>query len=105
MVGVMISTMTTRLDPKLLSARLREVMQIKDISTDPQVIHLCNMYHELCKDIADNMIDVHGGDELLDNMDRPHRHNINPANRPSLVQEKFMKEWNDDDDKTTSDNR
>ena len=27
-----------------------------------------------------------GQDELLDNLDRPKRHNINPANRPSEMQ-------------------
>ncbi len=30
--------------------------------------------------------------ELRDNVDRKSRHNINPANRPSLIQEKYGKE-------------
>ena len=93
-----------KLDPKIMNANVAVVMHLLEQSDDLYCIRVCNMYMELCKTISENVIPDSTAEimerlekdkvaqELRDNIDRPTRHNVNPANRPSLVQEKYGKE-------------
>ena len=94
---------TFEIDPHKFGLDINEVMNTLEKTDDLITVRMCNLYIDLARKISDNIV---AGDtpetlrrskdieqELRDNLDRPYRHNVNPANRPSIIQEKYNKEW------------
>tara|TARA_R110000772_G_scaffold5454_8_gene19542 strand:+ start:6988 stop:7263 length:276 start_codon:yes stop_codon:yes gene_type:complete len=87
--------MITKLNPHGMSADLLRVKAIHSAPNSMETYEVCDLYIKLCEAIGKGIVeDEVTGDiikrmELRDNQDRPHRHNVNPANRPSLVQELY----------------
>ena len=91
-----------KLDVAGLAKGLQRAKDIVASSDNMATVEIANMYIELCAEIADGVqvdpFTMSIAEQQLDNKDRFERHNINPANRPSLMQEQFNDYIEDEND-------
>ena len=81
-----------KIDIAGLTADLVHVKAVKRETDNMTTAMICNMYIELCAKIAGGIPESSTSKiveriELQDGLDRAHRHNINSANRPSVMQQ------------------
>ncbi len=85
-----------KIDISALTNDLVKVKSILAMTDNMATAEVANLYIELCVMIIDGMVidplTKSVAEQQLDSQDYPNRHNINPANRPSLIQEKYEKE-------------
>ncbi len=81
-----------------LQSDVKVAIEIRDATDSMQTAAMCNKFIELATEITMGVLpDLKSlEDEKKDSLDRSERHNINPANRPSLMQEHYYKEDNED---------
>jgi len=76
-----------------LSSDLQHVQRVLQSTDNMTTAMICNKYLELCSKISDGIPEtstskiVERIEEQKDSMDRVHRHNVNSANRPSVMQQ------------------
>ena len=94
--------MTVKLNVESMSENLLRVKAIKDSSDSMGTAQVCNMYLDLCEQIAKGIVsDDMTGEivkrmERMDSQDRPHRHSISGhANDPSTMQQLAFEKEND----------
>ena len=99
--------MTTKLNPIAVRQGLQKVMSIKEKTDDIDTALVCQMYIELCEDIADGIVQDSTADimdrlmsEKHGNIDSPTVHSISGGmNNPSERQiEAFKREQENNDE-------
>lgn len=92
-----------KLNVAALTPDLIKVKAMLKETDNMAVAMVCNMYIELCADIGEGIVPTSTSmivkrmeAEKRDGMDRPYRHNINAANRPSTMQEIAFEKENKD---------
>ena len=95
----------TKLDVAKLTKDLEAVNNIAEKTDDVNCLYVCNMFKDLCTDIAQGaiydkftMAVAEAQREREDNSDHPERHNVaGSMNRPSLMQELAFKKGEKDE--------
>lgn len=99
-------TVKMEMNPKTMNKNLQDVINILNTTDDAACVRVCNMYVELCQEIADgiqsdstDVIMERLKKEKQDNIDRKNRHSISGhANDPSPMQKYAFKKMNQNDE-------